>query len=100
MKIGGTSLHKEQIVYKFVAQSFLQAYINAWKMWLDGTPQYLVIEEINRGNCAQIFGDLFQLLDRNDAGYSDYPITADKDMQSNLMKLLKKLNCLMRKYLR
>ena len=84
MKIGGTSLHKEQIVYKFVAQAFLQAYIQAWKMWKDGTPQYLVIEEINRGNCAQIFGDLFQLLDRNDAGYSDYPITADKDMQKQL----------------
>lgn len=84
MKIGGTSLHKEQIVYKFVAQAFLQAYIQAWKMWKDGTPQYLVIEEINRGNCAQIFGDLFQLLDRNDAGYSDYPITADKDMRKQL----------------
>lgn len=92
MKIGGTSLHKEQIVYKFVAQSFLQAYINAWKMWLDGTPQYLVIEEINRGNCAQIFGDLFQLLDRNDAGYSDYPITSDKDMQKQLCKVFDGIN--------
>lgn len=91
MKIGGTSLHKEQIVYKFVAQSFFQAYINAWKMWLDGTPQYLVIEEINRGNCAQIFGDLFQLLDRNDAGYSDYPITADKDMQKQLNEAFKEI---------
>ena len=92
MKIGGTSLHKEQIVYKFVAQSFLQAYINAWKMWLDGTPQYLVIEEINRGNCAQIFGDLFQLLDRSDAGYSDYPITADKDMQKQIGNAFGKIN--------
>lgn len=92
MKIGGTSLHKEQIVYKFVAQSFFQAYINAWKMWLDGTPQYLVIEEINRGNCAQIFGDLFQLLDRNDAGYSDYPITADKDMQKQIGNAFGKIN--------
>lgn len=92
MKIGGTPLHKEQIVYKFVAQSFLQAYINAWKMWLDGTPQYLVIEEINRGNCAQIFGDLFQLLDRNDVGYSDYPITADKDMQKHLCKAFEGIN--------
>lgn len=91
MKIGGTVLHKEQIVYEFVAQSFLQAYINAWKMWKDGTSQYLVIEEINRGNCAQIFGDLFQLLDRNDAGYSEYPITADKDMQKQLCKAFAKI---------
>lgn len=91
MKIGGTVLHKEQIVYEFVTQSFLQAYINAWKMWMNGTPQYLVIEEINRGNCAQIFGDLFQLLDRNDAGYSDYPIIADKDMQKQLCKAFSKI---------
>lgn len=43
-----------------------------------------MIEEINRGNCAQIFGDLFQLLDRNGLGYSEYPITADKDMEKYL----------------
>ena len=48
--------------------------------------QYLIIEEINRGNCAQIFGDLFQLLDRNEYGFSDYPIVADKDMQKYLKK--------------
>lgn len=48
--------------------------------------QYLVIEEINRGNCAQIFGDLFQLLDRNDYGFSDYPIKADADMKRQLQK--------------
>lgn len=44
-------------------------------------PQYLIIEEINRGNCAQIFGDLFQLLDRTDGGFSTYPIEADTDIQ-------------------
>ena len=43
--------------------------------------QFLIIEEINRGNCAQIFGDLFQLLDRSDNGFSTYPIEADADMQ-------------------
>ena len=86
MKIGATTLHKEQIVYEFVAQSFLQAYINAWKKYDEGNKQYLVIEEINRGNCAQIFGDLFQLLDRNDYGFSDYPIKADADMKRQLQK--------------
>lgn len=86
MKIGTTTLHKEQIVYEFVAQSFLQAYVNAWKKYDKGDKQYLVIEEINRGNCAQIFGDLFQLLDRNDYGFSDYPIRADADMKRQLQK--------------
>lgn len=86
MKIGATTLHKEQIVYEFVAQSFLQAYVNVWKKFDKDDKQYLVIEEINRGNCAQIFGDLFQLLDRNDYGFSDYPIKADADMKRQLQK--------------
>ena len=48
--------------------------------------EYLVIEEINRGNCAQIFGDLFQLLDRGDEGFSEYPIKADSDLKKLLEK--------------
>lgn len=94
MKIGDTVLHKEQIIYEFVDQAFLQAYVQAWKYYAensdDAKRQYLVIEEINRGNCAQIFGDLFQLLDRNDNGFSVYPINADKDMKKQLAKAFKK----------
>lgn len=90
MKIGSSVLHKEQIIYEFVDQAFLQAYVNAWKYYAQNSfaakKQFLVIEEINRGNCAQIFGDLFQLLDRNDNGFSDYPINADKDMKKQLTK--------------
>lgn len=48
-------------------------------------PVFLIIEEINRGNCAQIFGDLFQLLDRNDNGFSQYPIHADDDIRQCLV---------------
>lgn len=94
MKIGETVLHKEQIVYEFVDQAFLQAYVQAWKniIFYNGKKQYLVIEEINRGNCAQIFGDLFQLLDRNSAGFSDYPINADKDLQKYLKKVFARMD--------
>ena len=96
MKIGGTVLHKEQLIYEFVHQAFLQAYVNAWKFYAENSDatnkQYLVIEEINRGNCAQIFGDLFQLLDRNDYGFSVYPINADKDMKKQLAKAFKGVN--------
>lgn len=73
---------ERKIVYKYVPQAFLKAYVEAWKRYSAGedNPYYLVIEEINRGNCAQIFGDLFQLLDRNNTGCSAYAISADEDI--------------------
>lgn len=93
----GQILSEEKIVYEFVPQAFLQAYIEAWKKYAaceEGDPQrqFLVIEEINRGNCAQVFGDLFQLLDRNDRGFSDYPVKADSDMKRYLAKAFKDLS--------
>ena len=77
---------EERIAYQFIPQAFLEAYVEAWKKLGSSKKQFLIIEEINRGNCAQIFGDLFQLLDRNEYGFSDYPIVADKDMQKYLEK--------------
>lgn len=71
-----------KITYSFIPQAFLQAYVAAWNNPDDKV--FLVIEEINRGNCAQIFGDLFQLLDRDDDGASEYPIMADKDIAKYL----------------
>ena len=69
-------ISSSKITYSFVPQTFTKAYLRAWQT---EEPVYLVIEEINRGNCAQIFGDLFQLLDRKD-GVSEYPIKADNDL--------------------
>ena len=75
---------EKKIEYEFVPQAFLKAYTGAWKD--QDKPFFLIIEEINRGNCAQIFGDLFQLLDRNDeTGLSDYPISPDEDIQKFLL---------------
>ena len=90
--------NKGSITYDFSPQVFTKAYIKAWENMLNPlnnengvqTPEpcVLVIEEINRGNCAQIFGDLFQLLDRDGDGYSEYPIKADEDLMSYV-----KTNC-------
>ena len=86
----GKELTENRIVYEFVDQAFLQAYVKVWKFYAQATEgsdpkkQYLIIEEINRGNCAQIFGDLFQLLDRNSRGFSDYYIHADNDLKRHI----------------
>lgn len=86
----GKCVKEERITYKYVKQAFLKAYLASWKKYADGgetlNPQFLIIEEINRGNCAQIFGDLFQLLDRADNGFSTYPIEADTDLQTEISK--------------
>lgn len=88
----GKEIMEDKIVYEYVSQAFLQAYVAAWRKYCDvqegeePMDEFLVIEEINRGNCAQIFGDLFQLLDRGDEGFSEYPIKADSDMKKLLEK--------------
>lgn len=73
---------ESKIVYGFIPQVFLNAYMQAYRK--PDEEIYLIIEEINRGNCAQIFGDLFQLLDRDEDGYSEYTIKADADLRAFL----------------
>ena len=91
VSVAGKELSKNQITYKFVKQAFLKAYVMAWKKFQKAEDnshidnQFLVIEEINRGNCAQIFGDFFQLLDRKN-GFSEYPIEADEDIAKSLLE--------------
>ena len=82
------SMKDGNIEYNYSAQVFTNAYVQAWNNNPD-EKVYLIIEEINRGNCAQIFGDLFQLLDRDkDTGVSEYPVKADKDLADHLKEIL------------
>ena len=81
----GAQIEEKRIAYNFIPQAFLNAYVRAYQT---DENVYLVIEEINRGNCAQIFGDLFQLLDRGDDGKSDYSIKADTDIRTYLEGVL------------
>lgn len=77
---------KKRIAYEYEPQAFLKAYVRAYET---NEPVFLVIEEINRGNCAQIFGDMFQLLDRNENGESDYAIKPETAIQEFLNEKLK-----------
>ncbi|OPA87716.1 hypothetical protein BFW86_18625 [Pseudomonas fluorescens] len=69
------------ITYDMYPGPFLRALSRAYGYWADhveGKPVQnvvLLIDEINRGNCAEIFGDAFQLLDRADDGWSSYEIS-------------------------
>ena len=73
---------ENEIQYNFQPEIFTNMYIKAWQ---ETSKQfYLIIEEINRGNCAEIFGDIFQLLDRN----PEYSITPSGNLQKHLEKTL------------
>lgn len=86
-----------------ILNKFSSKFSDAWKLLTEAfdqdeamkevsMPEFLVIEEINRGNCAQIFGDLFQLLDRNKEGFSEYPIHADSDLARILKEEFNAIN--------
>ena len=77
---------KEEIAYEFVPGPFLRVLVDALK---EPTHNHcLVIEEINRANAAAVFGDVFQLLDRDEKGQSEYDIAATEDMRRHLDKAL------------
>ena len=69
---------KNEIEYKFVAGPFLRAYLAAKKA---PEPFLLIIEEINRANVAAVFGDVFQLLDRDENGKSEYKVAVSEDVK-------------------
>lgn len=67
--------HLKQVYYEFQEGPFSIALLNAFKN--PNKKVCLIIEEINRGNASAIFGDIFQLLDRDDDGNSIYKINND-----------------------
>ena len=62
------------IKYRFNPGPLLLAFLEA-VIGLPNKKHVLIIEETNRGKVNSIFGDIFQLLDRNETGWSDYGIT-------------------------
>ncbi len=91
--VGGykPAMNGKDIEYKFVPQVFTNAYIDAWNNYESEEPTKkfnIQIEEINRGNCAEIFGDLFQLLDRDTDGGSKYGVQATEELKNHLAEKL------------
>ncbi|SFE61332.1 AAA family ATPase [Succiniclasticum ruminis] len=78
------------ITYEYVPGPFMRVYVNALRNGRTANvrPFLLIIEEINRANVAAVFGDIFQLLDRDDDNVSEYPIQATEDMKKYLAKEL------------
>ena len=74
------------ITYKFVPGPFMRTLVAALKDASTTNPHkhYLIIEELNRAKAAAVFGDMFQLLDRDDTGRSEYSINASEDVRSYL----------------
>lgn len=80
----------ERITYQYVPGPFMRIYVEALKNGRTENPQpyVLLIEEINRAKAASVFGDVFQLLDRDDDGVSVYDIQASEDIRRHLAKEL------------
>lgn len=79
-----------EIKYEFVPGPFMRVYVKALKSGRTESPQphLLLIEEINRARVASVFGDIFQLLDRDENGVSEYEIFASEDVKKYLAKEL------------
>ena len=75
-----------EISYEYVPGPFMRTYVAAMKSANSDNPKpyLLIIEEINRANVAGVFGDIFQLLDRNAENISEYPIQTSEDMKKYL----------------
>ena len=76
----------KEIYYKFVPGPFMRIFVNAIENGKSDNPQpyVLLVEEINRAPVAAVFGDIFQLLDRDDDGSSQYEIEASEDIRGYL----------------
>ena len=81
---------KDAITYKYVPGPFMRTYVKALKnsKASEPLPYLLIIEEINRANVAAVFGEVFQLLDRDEDFVSEYPVRASEDIKKYLAEEL------------
>ena len=71
-KVTDAGKHEPLIDYTFVPGPFLRLLVRAMK-----NPDHrfvLVVEELNRANAPAVFGEVFQLLDRDSQGLGKFPV--------------------------
>jgi 5-methylcytosine-specific restriction enzyme B len=78
------------VIYKFYEGHFLRALGLAYKKIIEGANEnvLLVIDELNRGNAAAIFGSIFQLLDREDDYWSTYEVNLSELEMVGLLRIM------------
>ena len=84
-----TQDNKEEITYTYVPGPFIRQWIRAINSPDDKF--LLIIEELNRANAPAVFGDMFQLLDREN-GQSVYDVATSEDLRRYLRNLPKTEN--------
>lgn len=84
---------KEKISYAFCPGPFTRILCKALNNIVKSTddtgeinkdkvePFLLIVEEINRAKAASVFGDIFQILDRDDDGRSEYEVSISEDLK-------------------
>ncbi len=76
----------DEVKYEFVEGPFIEMLVKAI---MNPYENYcLIIEEINRAKAASVFGDIFQLLDRDASGKSEYSIKTPVELREKLTSLL------------
>lgn len=74
--------NSENIIYKYIPGPLMTSLVKALQ-----NPEHkflLIIEEINRAKADRVFGNIFQLLDRNKSGESEYPIAISTEVEKYL----------------
>lgn len=74
-----TPIGDEKITYRYIPGALMKQLVQA--LLHPDSAYLLIVEELNRANVAAVFGDIFQLLDRNQQSISEYSINISEDIQ-------------------